>query len=73
MSPTSTPEKYFFTPTPYVPNSPLPALVYRNVLPENPTAESTRETLERNLWIQGGVFKHYPAHHFHSVTHECYA
>lgn len=22
---------------------------------------------------EGRVFKHYPAHHFHSVTHECYA
>jgi len=67
------PETYFFTPTPHVPNSRLPVLVYRDVLPHSPTAESTRAAIEQNKWLQGGVFKHYPAHHFHSVTHECYA
>jgi uncharacterized protein YjlB len=24
-------------------------------------------------WFHGGTFKHYPAAHFHSNTHECYA
>jgi uncharacterized protein YjlB len=70
----SPPETYYVTqPTLHVPNSPLPVLVYRSALPSNPTAASIRELLEPNDWIQGGVFKHYPAHHFHSVTHECYA
>ncbi|KAJ9668430.1 hypothetical protein H2201_001478 [Coniosporium apollinis] len=69
----SNPETYYFTPTPHVPNSPLPVLIYRAVLPTNPDPESTRETIEPNRWIQGGVFKTYTAHHFHSVTHECYA
>lgn len=32
-----------------------------------------RKVIEPHHWLQGGVFKHYPAHHFHSVTHECYA
>jgi uncharacterized protein YjlB len=32
-----------------------------------------REQIETNDWLQGGVFKHYGQHHFHSVTHECYA
>lgn len=70
---TQMPEEYRFTPTSHVPNSRLPVLVYRGVLPDEPTAASTREALEKNLWMQGGVFKTYRAHHFHSVTHECYA
>jgi len=70
----STPECYYLKKsTAHVPNSPLPVLVYRNVLPSEPTAETTRDAIEPNDWLQGGVFKHYPAHHFHSVTHECYA
>jgi uncharacterized protein YjlB len=68
-----TPEAYHFSPTPHVPNSILPVLIYRNMLPANPTAASTRDALEKNSWLQGGVFKTYRAHHFHSVTHECYA
>lgn len=68
-----TPEAYCLSPTPHVPNSPLPALVYRNVLGPSPTADSTRQVIEKNQWLQGGVFKTYSAHHFHSVTHECYA
>jgi uncharacterized protein YjlB len=71
--PSQNPEEYYLTPTPYVPNSRLPALVYRDVLPPNPTPESTKEALEKNLWIRGGQFKTYWGHHFHSVTHECYA
>lgn len=71
------PETYFCTPTPHVPNSPLPVLVYRSVLLSAPgrelSAETARATLEQNQWLQGGVFGHYPAHHYHSVTHECYA
>ncbi|PMD22437.1 hypothetical protein NA56DRAFT_570371 [Hyaloscypha hepaticicola] len=59
--------------TPHVPNSRFPVLVYRSVLPANPTPESICTAIEPNDWIKGGVFKHYPAHHFHSVTHELYA
>ncbi|ORX93203.1 hypothetical protein BCR34DRAFT_500097 [Clohesyomyces aquaticus] len=73
MSSAPPPESYLFAPTPHVPNSRLPVLIYRSVLPANPTAASTRATLEKNAWTQGGVFKTYRAHHFHSVTHECYA
>lgn len=67
------PEQYRFSPTPHVPNSPLPVLVYRSVLPAYPTAGSTTEAIEKNLWLRGGVFKTFRTHHFHSVTHECYA
>ena len=71
---TSPPETYFITKsTPHVPNSRFPVLVYRSVLTMNPTPESICVAIEPNDWIKGGVFKHYPAHHFHSVTHELYA
>jgi len=67
------PETYYFYPTTHVPNSNLPALVYRQVLPAKPTESTVRDAIERNHWIKGGVWKAYTAHHFHSVTHECYA
>ncbi|KAI9871325.1 MAG: hypothetical protein M1830_003032, partial [Pleopsidium flavum] len=67
------PETYLLPPTPHVPNSPLPVLIYRSALPMPVTASSTRAFIESNSWLQGGVFKTYRAHHFHSVTHECYA
>lgn len=70
----SPPEKYFLTkPTPHVPNSRLPVLIYRSVILANPTPDSICAAIEPNDWIKGGIFKHYPAHHFHSVTHELYA
>ena len=64
---------YWTKPTVYCPNSKLPVLVYRNVLPEDLTAESARQLVEANNWDYGGTFKHYPTPHFHSNTHECYA
>lgn len=60
-------------PTPHVPNSPLPVLVYRSALPSPVSPSSIRNTIEPNNWLQGGIWKHYGASHFHSVTHECYA
>ncbi|KAG0646139.1 hypothetical protein D0Z07_8231 [Hyphodiscus hymeniophilus] len=70
----SPPECYFIgRSTPHVPNSALPVLVYRAALPTDATPTSVCETIEPNNWLKGGVFKHYGAHHFHSITHECYA
>ncbi|TVY84190.1 Uncharacterized protein LSUE1_G005262 [Lachnellula suecica] len=70
----SPPEQYHLkTPTAHVPNSPLPVLVYRSAFSLPATPASTCEAIEPNHWLKGGVFKHYAAHHFHSVTHECYA
>lgn len=68
------PEQHFIKkPTLHVPNSQLPVLIYRSALPPNPDVTSTCAIIEPNNWIKGGVFKHYPTPHFHSVTHECYA
>jgi uncharacterized protein YjlB len=69
----TSPEQYLIkNGTPHVPNSPLPVLVYRSALPVDPNPSSVCAKIEPNDWVKGGVFKHYPAHHFHSVTHECY-
>lgn len=57
----------------HCPNSSLPVLVYRNVLPEDHTEESVRKAIEANDWMDGGTFRHFPKAHFHSNTHECYA
>jgi uncharacterized protein YjlB len=47
--------------------------VYREILSTAPTAESARELIEKNHWFQGGNWKAFKTHHFHSVTHESYA
>lgn len=72
-TPPPQPEMYWVKPTIHCPNSKLPVLVYRNVLPADLSIESTTEALGSNEWVQGGVFKHFPTAHFHSNTHECYA
>ncbi|KAI9737209.1 MAG: hypothetical protein M1818_005741 [Claussenomyces sp. TS43310] len=70
----SAPEEYYISKsTHHVPNSPLPVLIYRSALPIDPTPEKIQEAIEPNDWLKGGIFKHYARHHFHSVTHECYA
>ena len=88
-----TPEQYALHPTTHVPNSPLPVLVYRQVLPfpdsdssltgsdgygsgssaATDAEEAMRRAIECNRWIKGGTFKTFWAHHFHTLTHECYA
>lgn len=73
LASSTSPEVYFLKPTSHVPNSFLPVLIYRHVLPE-PLSEATAiEYFEKNQWSHGGTFKHFPQHHFHTVTHECYA
>ncbi|KAI9704056.1 MAG: hypothetical protein M1820_005678 [Bogoriella megaspora] len=71
------PETFFLTPTSKVPNSRLPALVYRSALtPASPPTELSADVvcsrIEPNGWIKGGIFNHFPTCHFHSVTHEAY-
>ena len=72
------PQTFHLSPTPHVPNSRLPVLVYRSAIPTPSLPDSLSpaiacEIIEPNHWLKGGVFKHYPACHFHSVTHEAYA
>ena len=65
------PEQYFLPPTPHVPNSRLPVLVYRNVL-EDTSPRNIVNTIEPNGWIKGGQWKTYKVPHFHTHCHECY-
>lgn len=46
----SEPEKYILPPTSYVPNSPLPVLVYRNVLPFPRTEQTVQDFIELHGW-----------------------
>ncbi|CZR67983.1 uncharacterized protein PAC_17882 [Phialocephala subalpina] len=65
MTTTISPETYYLKPTPYVPNSDFPVLVYRNVLPKPHEEDSTADFLE-GTW---GTIK---IRHFHPNSHECY-
>lgn len=47
------PETYYLEPTQFVPNSKLPVLVYRNVLPQPYDEITTQVFLERNQWLKG--------------------
>ena len=71
------PERYHFRPSKHVPNSVLPVLIYRAVVGQDVessnVSDAFRNTLKQNHWMQGGVFKTFPRHNFHSVTHEAYA
>lgn len=70
------PESYVIPPTPHVPNSHLPVLVYRNALPDT-SPDGILSLIESNKWIKGGQWKgsltSIGIPHFHSNTHECYA
>ncbi|EEH38333.2 hypothetical protein PAAG_01254 [Paracoccidioides lutzii Pb01] len=65
-------ERFYLQPTTFSPNSPLPVLVYRNVLPQPHSESATTEFLEGNNWERRGTFGHIPTPHFHPNTHECY-
>lgn len=66
------PEQYFLDPTPHVPNSRLPILVYRDALADT-TPGNILNTIEPNGWLKGGQWKTYKVPHFHAACHECYA
>ncbi|EER23800.1 hypothetical protein D8B26_001949 [Coccidioides posadasii str. Silveira] len=65
-------EKFYLQPTLHSPNSPLPVLLYRGILPHPINEESTSEFLQANGWEKRGTWGHIATHHFHPNTHECY-
>ncbi|KAL1964456.1 hypothetical protein VTN77DRAFT_6882 [Rasamsonia byssochlamydoides] len=67
-----TPEQHFIPPNKHALNSPLPVLIYRDVLPLPLSEEKTTSFLEANEWVKKGVWGHIPVRHFHPNTHECY-
>lgn len=67
-----TPEQHTIKPNKHAPNSDLPILIYRDVLPLPLSEEKTTTFLEANEWTKKGVWGHIPYRHFHPNTHECY-
>lgn len=53
MAVVTQPEAFFFKPTNYVPNSQLPVLLYRKVLPFPLQENSVKAFLESNNWVHG--------------------
>ena len=68
----SNPEVYWTKPSLVAPNSRLPILVYRNVVPVDASPEELQQIVESNNWIKGGTWGHIGKPHYHSNTHECY-
>jgi uncharacterized protein YjlB len=72
---TSTPQQLHLKPNGWMPNSPLPVLLYRNALPtSNDPTNTLADTMERLFTANGwppqwrnGV---YDFHHYHSTAHE---
>lgn len=65
------PETFFVKPTPHVPNSHLPVVVYRGAL-DDTSPDNILKTIEPNGWLKGGQWKTFKTVHFHSNAHECY-
>jgi uncharacterized protein YjlB len=69
--PATTPQQLHLKPNGWMPNSPLPVLVYRNALPiSNDLADKMERLFTTNGWPpqwRNGV---YDFHHFHSTAHE---
>lgn len=66
------PEEYRIPQNEYAPNSRLPVLIYRDVLPLPLSEDKTTEFLESHDWEKRGVWGHIPIRHFHPNSHECY-
>jgi len=68
---TAAPEQLHLKPNGWMPNSPLPVLLYRNALPASGDLATAMERLfTTNLWPpqwRNGV---YAFHHYHSTAHE---
>ncbi|PSN60161.1 hypothetical protein BS50DRAFT_210709 [Corynespora cassiicola Philippines] len=67
------PEQYHLRRTTNVPNNPLPALIYRDVLPKSLDPEQIKDLCEANGWEKRGEWGAITTAHFHPNTHECYA
>lgn len=66
------PETHWISPTPHVPNSKLPILIYRGAL-SGYSPEKMLHAMESNDWLKGGQWKTYKVAHFHTTVHEAYA
>ncbi|RKK13783.1 hypothetical protein BFJ66_g16887 [Fusarium oxysporum f. sp. cepae] len=65
-------ECYLVPRTDDAPNSRLPILVYRDVLPQPRTEETATRFLTTHRWEKRGTWGHIAIRHFHPNSHECY-
>ena len=72
MSASTEPEVHYLKPNTCSPNSSLPVLIYRCVLPSPTTEESTTTLLTSHNWRKDGTWGHIDYRHFHPNVHECY-
>ncbi|KAF2148107.1 hypothetical protein K461DRAFT_233579 [Myriangium duriaei CBS 260.36] len=65
-------ECYYIRRNSFVPNSVLPVIVYRNVLPDDLNEKIAMAFLTRHEWEKRGTWGHIAIRHFHPNSHECY-
>ncbi|KAF4432580.1 cupin domain [Fusarium acutatum] len=65
-------ECYLVSRTEDAPNSRLPIVVYRDVLPQPRTEETATTSLTTHRWEKRGTWGHIAIRHFHPNSHECY-
>ncbi|KAF1995919.1 hypothetical protein P154DRAFT_473642 [Amniculicola lignicola CBS 123094] len=65
------PELHYIAPTPHVPNSKLPVLIYRKVL-SGWSHNDLIDLMNKNGWKKSGQWKTYKEAHFHTNIQECY-
>ncbi|KAJ6098914.1 hypothetical protein N7467_000449 [Penicillium canescens] len=63
---------YYLQPTAHSPNSTLPVIHYRAVLPSPRTEECVTEFLTAGKWEKRGTWGPINIRHFHPNSHECY-
>ncbi|TFY74687.1 hypothetical protein EWM64_g9325 [Hericium alpestre] len=66
----SKPQPFYLNPTPLVPNSPYPLLVYRDAFPKDVGPDAIAARFEQNAWIRQWTYGMYDRSHYHSTTHE---
>ncbi|KAK0104153.1 hypothetical protein ONS96_005248 [Cadophora gregata f. sp. sojae] len=66
-------EIHYIAPTQYVPNSKLPILIYRSVIPDPDDHDGTAAILKGNGYRVDGFYGCYDTPHYHSNTVEAYA
>ncbi|CAI6039553.1 unnamed protein product, partial [Clonostachys chloroleuca] len=58
--------------TPTIPNSPLPVLIYRGIIPYEDDRDALVSLLTGNHFRVDSFAGAFPMKHYHSNTHECY-
>lgn len=65
-------EEIYLPSTPTIPNSPLPVLIYRGIIPYEDDRDALVSLLTGNHFRVDSFAGAFPMKHYHSNTHECY-